>query len=193
MTSFFEEGRRQNPPRGGGTSYRGRGGQRFHPYPHQRSGRETQRQFQRDTKCNKNSDSETVYVCKALPVVHTLTEKVLPFYDSQSVNQSRDSSSSYRVSKAQSAPSWETPALQKQLGEDHPGSMGVGNHTRLQNTFQSAALPAIPTKSLNSLSSRGSSHAAGDSEYAREACNRRGVVSCQPSSWFLRKMEARGL
>lgn len=44
---FFRGGRRQYPPRGGGSSYRGRGGQRFHPYPHQRSGRETQRQFQR--------------------------------------------------------------------------------------------------------------------------------------------------
>ena len=45
---FFRGGRRQYPPRGGGSSsYRGRGGQRFHPYPHQRSGRENQRQFQR--------------------------------------------------------------------------------------------------------------------------------------------------
>jgi len=54
------------------------------------------------------------------------------------------------------------------LGEDHPGSMGVRSRTRLQNTLQSAALSAIPTKSLNSLSSRGSSHAAGDSEYMLE-------------------------
>ena len=99
-------------------------------------------------------------------------KKVLPLCDSQSVNGSGDSSSSYRVSKVQSAPSWETPVLQKQLGKDHPGSMGVRNHTKLQSTFQSAALPALPTKSLNSLSCRGSSHAAGDSEYAREACNR---------------------
>ena len=46
-------------------------------------------------------------------------KKVLPLCDSQSVNGSGDSSSSYRVTKAQSTPSWETPALQKQLGEDH--------------------------------------------------------------------------
>ena len=71
--------------------------------------------------------------------------------------------------------------FKKQLGEDHPGSMGVRNHTRLQNTFQSAALPPIPTKSLNSLSSRGSSHAAEDSEYAREACNRRNHTQ---GAWF---------
>ena len=44
-------------------------------------------------------DSETVYVSgKALPVVHILPElkKVLPFSDSQSVNGSGDSSTSYR-------------------------------------------------------------------------------------------------
>ena len=108
-------------------------------------------------------------------------KKVLSLCDSQSVNGSGDSSSSYRVSKVQSAPSWETPVLQKQLGKDHPGSMGVRNHTKLQSTFQSAALPALPTKSLNSLSRRGSSHAAGDSEYAREACNRRNHTQ---GAWF---------
>ena len=84
----------------------------------------------RDSKCNRNSrlcrDSlcmQSIACCTHFDRV----KKVLPFCDSQSVNRSRDSSSSYRVSKAQSAPSWETPALQKQLGEDHPGSMGVRN------------------------------------------------------------------
>ena len=129
----------------------------------------------RDSKCNRNNRLRNSLCMQSIACCTHFdrVKKVLPFCDSQSVNRSRDSSASYRVSKAQSAPSWETPVLQKQFGEDHPGSMGVGSHTGLQNTFQSAALPAIPTKSLNSLSSRGSSHAAGDSEYARKACNRR--------------------
>ena len=108
---------------------------------------------ERGNKCNRSSrlrDSlcmESIACCTRFARV--------PFCVSQSVNGSGDSSSSYRVSKAQSAPSWETPVFQKQLGKDHPGSMGVRNHTRLQSTFQSAALSAIPTKSFNSLSSRG--------------------------------------
>ena len=88
-----------------------------------------------------------------------------PNCDSQSVDGFGDSSSGYRDSETQPTLSWETPALQKQLGEDHTRSMGVGSHTGLQSTLQWAALSDIPTKSFNSLSSRGSSHAAGDWEY----------------------------
>ena len=122
--------------------------------------------------------AETVYVRKTLPVMHILPE-LKEFYPSVIVNQlmgliwAGDSSSGYRDSETQPTLSWETPALQKQLGEDHTRSMGVGSHTGLQSTLQSTALSDIPTKSFNSPSSRGSSHAAGDWEYARKACNRR--------------------
>ena len=88
-----------------------------------------------------------------------------PNCDSQSVDGFGDSSSGYRVSEIQPTLSWETPALQKQLGKDHIGFMGVGSHTGLQSTFQSAALSDMPTKSFNSPSSKGSCLAAGDWEY----------------------------
>ena len=52
---FFRGCHHQYLPRGGGSNYRGRGGQRFHPYPHQRSGGETQRPFWRNSKLNRNS------------------------------------------------------------------------------------------------------------------------------------------
>ena len=70
------------------------------------------------SKCNRNNrlrDSlymENIANCTYFARV----KKVLSLCDNQSVNGSGDSSSSYRVSKVQSAPSWETPVLQKQLG-----------------------------------------------------------------------------
>ena len=117
--------------------------------------------------------AETAKLCLENITCDAYFARILPFCDSQPVNGIGDSSSGYRVSKTQPTLSWETPALQKQLGEDHTRSMGVGSHTGLQSTLQSAALSDIPTKSFNSPSSRGSSHAAGDWEYARKAYNRR--------------------
>ena len=44
-------------------------------------------------------------------------KRILPFCDSQSVNGFGNSSSGYRVSKTQPTLSWETPALQKAIGQ----------------------------------------------------------------------------
>ena len=76
---FFQGGRRQYLPRGGGSNFRGRDGQRFHPYPHQRGGRES------DSKCSRNRLRDS-YAWKALPVVHILPE-LKKFYSSVTVNQ----------------------------------------------------------------------------------------------------------
>ena len=75
----------------------------------------------RNSKLNRNSHSETIYVWKTFPLVDILPElkKVLPFCDSQSVSGSGNSSSSYRVTKMQSTPSCETPT--PTLGLAHGG------------------------------------------------------------------------
>ena len=72
---------------------------------------------------------------------------------------------SCRVSKAQSTFGWETPALQNQLGEDHPGSMGVRSYRVLfsQQPYQ----PYPPRALTHPQAEEVLAHAAGDWEYAK--------------------------